>query len=127
MLTASLGRITAEISRRAPNAMIVLVDYPLLAQPGESGCAALPLTPEQITDASTYLEGVTAAMTSATSSAPRAHLVRASHSSRGHGVCSAQPWLYGYQNPAPYHERPAGKAALARLVSDTVSRYRNPR
>ncbi len=121
-LTRSLTRLIADIAVRAPHAMIIVVDYPPLAVSGESGCAALPLTSGQIDQTSRVLDGVDGALAAATS-ATGTHLVRASLAGRAHGVCSAQPWLYGYGGPAPYHERPFGKTAISRLVAEMVTRH----
>ncbi|NDK88191.1 SGNH/GDSL hydrolase family protein [Gordonia desulfuricans] len=120
-LSDSLTRVVTEISDRAPNATVVVVDYPPLAVRGDFGCAALPLTYEQIAEVSVVLDHITEALADAASQVD-AHVVEASRAGRAHGVCSPQPWLYGYHGPSPYHQNPEGKSAIARLVAETVGR-----
>ncbi|WLP89136.1 MULTISPECIES: SGNH/GDSL hydrolase family protein [Gordonia] len=120
-LNQSLDNMLVEIEQRAPKARVVFVDYPPLAQHGDEPCSEMPLTREQLALTLDVLDNVTEAISEAATEAG-AHLVRASHAGRGHGVCTADPWLYGWEAPAPYHERPAGKVAIAHLVAELVER-----
>ncbi len=120
-LNQSLDNMLVEIEKRAPDARVVFVDYPPLAQHGDEPCAEMPLTREQLALTLDVLDNVTEAIAEAATEAG-AHLVRASHAGRGHGVCTAEPWLYGWEAPATYHERQAGKTAIAHLVAELVAR-----
>ena len=121
-----LARIAAEVHRRSPQAQLVFVDY-FTVLPPQGGCTAAPL---QAGDA-TALRGVAARLAQLTAAAAReggALLLPLAALSADHGVCSAQPWLNGFQRPpgdvpfAAYHPTSAGMAAAARALDALLPR-----
>ncbi|MGC4935134.1 SGNH/GDSL hydrolase family protein [Gordonia sp. DT30] len=117
-LSTTLHRVLQAIRDRAPQATIVFVDY-LPLTTGDATCDVLPLSPEQRAETLTVYAGLTKAIATAANSVG-AEVVRMSTAGHDHGVCSADPWLYGYESPAPYHETPSGKAAIAATVAKVV-------
>lgn len=122
-----MTRIVTDIRRTAPDARVVFVDYTTVL-PAQGVCAALPITEAQADRAravAARLEQVTADVARQTSSG----LVRASELTKGHDVCSADPWVYGFEwgsNPlshsvVPFHPR---EAAMSRIASAVVATLR---
>ncbi|MEN2512857.1 SGNH/GDSL hydrolase family protein [Gordonia polyisoprenivorans] len=116
-LTDDLVRMLRVIHQRAPRASVLFVDYLPLVDGTQ--CDLLPLTTEQQAETDAVYRGLNAAITTA-SKRGDARVVAVSTAGRDHGVCSPVPWLLGYQGPAPYHETPAGKVAIADLVSESA-------
>ncbi|AZG46039.1 SGNH/GDSL hydrolase family protein [Gordonia insulae] len=108
-------RAVEAVRARAPHARIVLVDYLPIVGTSSTTCAALPLSPSEIAQTRRVFDGLTDA-TSRAAQATGAQLVTASKSGAAHGVCSSQPWVYGFEGGAVYHPTPAGKTAVAQLV-----------
>lgn len=126
--TATIGsRVTASlraVRRLAPQATVVLVGYPRLV-PDEGTCAALPLA------AGDYAEGrrISRALDTALARAARragATFVDVYDVSRGHDICSIDPWVNGRttdrQRALAYHPFAAGMRAVADQVLATLSR-----
>ena len=108
----------------APEARIVLVDYATVLPRNAKPCAALPLRGKQIR----YSLDVARQLKRATKHAARqsgAELVKLSKASRGHDVCSAKPWVTGWEfgpdfmagGTVPYHPNAAGMTAAADLIA----------
>ncbi|WHU47311.1 SGNH/GDSL hydrolase family protein [Gordonia sp. L191] len=116
-LTDDLVRMLRAIHQRAPRASVLFVDYLPLVDGTQ--CGQLPLTTEQQTETEGVYRGLNAAIATA-SRRGDARVVAVSTAGRDHGVCSPDPWLFGYQGSAPYHESPAGKAAIAEMVSESA-------
>lgn len=115
----SLVSVVLEIRVRAPRAKVVLVDYPPAVSGADRGCAGLPLTPDQISEARQIFDGLAAA-TERAAHTTGAILVRASKAGAAHTVCSPQPWLSGFTPPWPYHPTELGKQAVANLVLNAI-------
>lgn len=114
----------AAIAERAPNARILLVNYPRLL-PDDGTCDAIPLR----RGGYDYILGINEALSEAVDDAVAAsdgaaELVDVWSASRGHDICSAKPWVNGLQD-APgramsLHPFAAEQKAVARLISATL-------
>jgi lysophospholipase L1-like esterase len=125
-LPRKMTQIAADIRKIAPRAQIVFVDYTTVL-PAKGRCAALPVTDAQANRAravATKLQEITADVARNTDST----LVRASKATEGHDVCSADPWVYGFEwgsNPLehsvlPYHPREAAMKQIAEVVEKSL-------
>lgn len=124
-LEASLTAIASEVSRRAPQARLVFVQY-LTAVP-EKTCNATAITAEDAANARVIgreLATVTARVAKATG----ALLVPADQMSRDHTACGTEPWSHGLyegydmQQGTPWHPAPAGHAAIAAELERLLQR-----
>lgn len=118
---AAMRRIAAAVRERAPRALLVFVDYPVVL-PVHGICAATPLTPAQA-DAARALADRLEAITAAAASDTGARLIKASMLSEGHDACAAQPWMTGFPGPAgavAYHLTEAGMEAVAEALDDAL-------
>ena len=104
---------------RAPLARILVVDYPPVVVSGGPTCAKLPLSPLEIASTIRVYDGLAAA-TARGAEISGAGLVQTSGIGAFHTVCSADPWLRGFELPVPYHPNAAGKAGVAKLVINAV-------
>ncbi|CPX56138.1 SGNH/GDSL hydrolase family protein [Mycobacteroides abscessus] len=96
---ASLQQIGREAHRRAPHATVVFVDY-MTVLPDAGYCPdKLPITSAQF-DRARFLAKTLAAKTKEAAQATGSLFVSASDLTRGHDICSADPWVYGYTFPA---------------------------
>ncbi|HYO40198.1 MAG TPA: SGNH/GDSL hydrolase family protein [Nocardioidaceae bacterium] len=127
-VTATIGsRVTASlraVRRIAPGATVVLVGYPRLV-PEAGTCSALPLA------AGDYAVGrrISGALDRALAGAARragATYVDVYDVSRGHDICSADPWVNGRttdrQRALAYHPFASGMRAVADQVLATLAR-----
>lgn len=115
----NLARIVLDARVRAPRAKVVVVDYPPVIGSDMRTCAKLPLTPSQVAETKRIFDGLVAA-TARAARATGAILVQPSKAGAGHGVCSPQPWLTGFDPPMPYHPTDLGKQAVAKLVLGAI-------
>ena len=120
----NVARSVRAIRERAPRAQVVLVGY-LRLVPERGTCAELPLATGD------YAEGrrIGVALNSALERAARRTHVRfvdAHALSRGHDICSADPWVNGRltdrQRALAYHPFSAGMRAVADGVLATLRR-----
>ncbi|MGY1693145.1 SGNH/GDSL hydrolase family protein [Geodermatophilus sp. SYSU D01105] len=126
-LPVALAGLVTAVRERAPRARVVLVDY-LTVLPRSGGCAALPMVDDDLA----YCRGIAEQLEVATATAARetgADLVRASAASRDNSVCSAEPWVTGWEfgdiaagGVVPYHPNAAGMRAVADLLTDHLRR-----
>ncbi|WLP89393.1 SGNH/GDSL hydrolase family protein [Gordonia sp. NB41Y] len=107
------------VKARAPHARVVFVDYPPVVLAGERACSLLPLKPEELA-ATVRVYDELAAATARAAEASGSQLVRTMPAATGHTVCSADPWLNGFELPIPYHPNDAGKSGVASLVIDAL-------
>ena len=118
-VTRTLIQTVLEIRLRAPNARVVLVDYPPVVVAGETPCDLLPLS-QQETELTIRVFDNLAAATARAARLTGTDLVQASVAGAGHTVCSAHPWLRGFAPPIPYHPTTRGKTGVADLVVDSL-------
>jgi lysophospholipase L1-like esterase len=120
-LQAELVQMVQAIRAKAPQARIVLVDYSTILPENGKPCAALPLTREEIRfslDVARQLQLATKHAAQQTG----VELVELSKASRHHDVCSADPWVNGW-DLAPtafgsqYHPNAEGMQAAADLIA----------
>ena len=118
-VTAAIGTI----QRRAPDAEIVLVGYPRLA-PERGTCARLPLARGDYATARTVTQALNRALMRA-AAATGARFVDLYAASRGHDICSADPWVNGRRTvegrALAYHPLAAGTRAAAAAVLAVLS------
>ncbi|MGY1592098.1 SGNH/GDSL hydrolase family protein [Geodermatophilus sp. SYSU D00708] len=127
-LAVELTAAVAAVRERAPRARVVLVDYLTVLPPSGGGCPALPMDDGDLA----LCRGIAEQLEAATATAARAagaDLVRASAASRDHSVCSADPWVTGWEfgdvtagGVVPYHPNAAGMRAVADLVTGHLRR-----
>lgn len=126
-LPRAMADVAAAVRARAPNALLVFVDYPVVLPPRDL-CDGTPLTREQA-DAARALAVRLAAITEAAASAAGARLLKVSELSRGHDACAADPWMTGYPAPtgaAAYHVTAPGMEAVARALDQMLDRVPAP-
>ena len=120
-LPAKLDALYTEIHNRAPYADVIVVGYPHLFN-GTTCATTLAITPDEmaaINDTADQLAAVISAAASAhgfTFADPRSAFA-------GHEVCTADPYLLGYQASATvesFHPTVAGQNAYAALVGSLV-------
>ena len=126
-LPARLGALLAAVRERAPQARVLLVDY-LTILPADGGCAALPMSPDDVR----LCAGIGRRLEAATAAAARTagvELVEASAISRDHTVCAPEPWVTGWEfgdllagGVGPYHPNAAGMSAVAERLTDHLRR-----
>ena len=117
-ITAQVTAAIGIIQRRAPDAEVVLVGYPRLA-PEHDTCARLPLARGDYATARTVTRALNRALARA-AAATGARFVDLYAASRGHDVCSADPWVNGRRTvegqALAYHPLATGMRATADAV-----------
>jgi len=116
-LASDMRRIGLEARRRAPQAVVVFVDYasPL---PPRGTCPALGI-PVAIADAERQAARRLARITAAAARQSGARLIAASALNRGHDACAPEPWSIGAdQRPGgiPMHPAIPAHAAIAAAI-----------
>ncbi len=105
-----------DVRRAAPDAKVVLVGYPRLVDYGTSCPGRLPFTPTQISTMYAVQGELNLVMRRAAAAA-EVVFVDLLKASRGHGICSRDPWVNGRQSrpgvAAAYHPMPAEMSAAA--------------
>ncbi|RSM43212.1 SGNH/GDSL hydrolase family protein [Amycolatopsis balhimycina DSM 5908] len=122
--TSHLVAIVAAITKQAPGARVVLVDYLTVLD------ADTPTGPDAPFPAATRdsLRAVAGALADAFADAAKlsgADLVAMSRLSEGHGLTSAHPWVNGFmakQPTASFHPTLTGMTAVADAVIDHLGR-----
>jgi lysophospholipase L1-like esterase len=125
-LEAHMRQIVDGVHHVSPNAKVVFVDYVTIL-PSKGSCPdKLPLTDAELEQGRmivTRLEDLTAKVAKETDSG----MVKASALTRGHDVCSADPWVFGLQFSAPgifgptaYHPKPPAMDAIAAKLEQTL-------
>lgn len=125
-------RIAEEVRRRSPHATLVFVDY-LTFLPEVGACyERLPLTKSQL-ERARFIERRLAEMTATAARRNGALLVQASQLSKGHDICSANPWVFGLPfpkamfnwAPMPFHPNQQGMDAIAAAINRSVRSAQN--
>lgn len=117
-VTAELVAAVQAVRLRAPRAHILLVEYPPAINPAAAACPALPLDADQIAETGRIWSGLEQATQAAGQAA--GVTVVAAPDAMEHTVCSPQPWINGYEPPAPFHPNVQGKRAMADMVLATL-------
>jgi len=125
----SLIRVVTAVRGKAPDAIVVIVDYLPILDPAATACTRVPLTHEQAVAFRKTYDGLLAA-TERAATATGARLARVPDATpEDHTPCGSQPWITGYEvpNPAegkgiPYHPTDAGMAVMADAVADTLGK-----
>uniref|UniRef100_UPI0035CC33F2 SGNH/GDSL hydrolase family protein n=1 Tax=uncultured Sphingomonas sp. TaxID=158754 RepID=UPI0035CC33F2 len=120
VLETTLLATLREIRRRAPDAKVVVVTYPVVLPPHDT-CAKLGLDAAQVAAMRTVGER----LADATRSAARqggAIVVDMQRRGVGHDACSAEPWVNGARDVkgALFHPTLAGAEATARAISEAL-------
>ena len=117
-----LAAAVRTVQRTSPKAQVLLVGYPRIVAGGRS-CAALPLAAGDYA----WAEGVNRALTRAVEGAARrtgATYVDVWSASRGHDICSRDPWINGsvtdQRRALAFHPYAVEQRAVARLVEQAV-------
>jgi lysophospholipase L1-like esterase len=123
----SLQEIGREAHRRAPNATVVYVNYTTVL-PGTGYCPdKLPITNAQF-DRARQLAKTLITKTDEAAHATGSLLISAADLTRGHDICSAAPWVYGYTfsasplnyGPMAYHPTLRAMTAIAAEINETL-------
>lgn len=113
-VTAALRRV----HQLAPQATVLVVGYPQIIAPGDS-CSKLPLAAGDYAYAAKVNQAM-ATMLQRAAEATGSSYVDVFTASKGHGVCSADPWINGSVNDqkraAAYHPFAVEQKAVAELV-----------
>ena len=125
---ASLQEIGREAHRRAPNAAVVYVDYTTVLPEAGYCPDKLPITNAQF-DRGRLLAKTLITKTDEVAHATGSLLVSAADLTRGHDVCSADPWVYGYTfsesplnyGPMAYHPTMHAMAAIAAAINKALN------
>ena len=112
------------IRTRAPEALVVVVGYPRLV-PDTGSCAALPFASGDYAEGRRISRALDRALARASTLA-RVSYVDLYDTSRGHDICSAEPWVNGRvtnrQRALAYHPLAAGMHAAAEGVLAALGR-----
>jgi hypothetical protein len=110
------------VSRRAPKAVIIIVDYPKVL-PKAGTCALTPLSAEQA-DRSRVIAGRLEQLTQTAAKEAGVLILRASALSKGHDVCAKEPWMNGFGGSVvvPYHPNLDGMTAIAKKLDAMLKR-----
>ncbi len=128
-LEANLRAVAREVSRRAPKARLVFVQYVKLIP--DTPCAAAQLLPEGALATRDIGEQL-ARVTVRAALAEGADVLAADLFSRGHTLCDADKWSVGpkpggIEAPAPWHPTAAGHAAIAAELAAMLTGSRTQR
>jgi lysophospholipase L1-like esterase len=121
---AGLARVVEGLSRRCPDARVILVDYPPLFSDQTLPRVDVPLTAGQIAALRALYDGVIQAFAEA-AEASGATLVRASELGRDHALGSDSPWVSGFRLAGPrafssLHPNARGMRALGEHVAEVA-------
>jgi len=113
-----LGRILQEVRTRAPNAQVIVVGYPQIVS-ADHPCAKLPLAKGDYAYAAKVNVALNKALRDAVLASGTSY-IDVWTASKGHDICSADPWVNGsagdQKRAAAYHPFAKEQEAVARLV-----------
>lgn len=124
-LEEQMRAIAAQVTARAPKAILVFVNYAAVLAP-EGTCALTPLPPTQA-DASREIARRLEQITARAASQADARLIDAASLTAAHHACAQEPWMQGYKpNPdwrthVPYHPTKAGMTAVAEALAAVLA------
>jgi lysophospholipase L1-like esterase len=123
---AKVTGLLREVHQRAPKAKVFVVGYPQIVSPGDA-CPELPLAKGDYA----YAEQVNLALTEMLRTAAQAtdsSYVDVWTASKGHDICSSDPWINGSvdneRQAARYHPFAKEQAAVADLVVKAIQSSR---
>ena len=121
-LEGDLLRAMQKIRERAPEALILVIGYPQIV-PDEGTCTLLPLASGDYAFARMIFDGYNDAL-DAGANAIGATYVDMAAASKGHDICSGDPWVAGLEAPlgdsVPWHPYPAEQRAVADQVLEEL-------
>ncbi|MFC3174686.1 SGNH/GDSL hydrolase family protein [Novosphingobium bradum] len=124
-LARAMQRIGHEARRRAPRAVVVFVDYPVVVPP-QGTCAALGIAEPQA-EAGRAAAARLARVTAEAARRSGARLLAASALTRGHDACAPQPWSEGASlrpGGIAMHPMIAAHAAIAERLEQMLETNR---
>jgi lysophospholipase L1-like esterase len=120
LLQQKLVNVVQAVRLAAPQARIILADYLTILPLSNRGCAALPLTSDQIAYSRNVANQLTAD-TIRTALQTRVEYLPLSLLSLGHDACSANPWVNPWSSSvlvgSQYHPNATGIAFEAQVIS----------
>lgn len=129
-LPDNFEKIVAGIHQRAPSATIVFVNYVTLL-PETGACPdKLPLSADEL-EKSRSVAARLAAITQTVANQAGSDLLKASDLTKGHDVCSSDPWVNGFQfpvtplgfAPVPYHPTAESMQAVAAALDRMLPQF----
>lgn len=118
----NLDRALAEIRKRAPDAVVVVLGYPHVA-PDEGTCDLLPVPPDDYEYVRRIIEGLNTALEGAAAAA-EATYVDMYDVSAGHDICGEEPWIAGAPirptGATAWHPYAAESQAAAELILEAL-------
>lgn len=120
-----LVRVLREVSRRAPEATVVLVGYPRFVDVGGPACPQLPVAPADARGLDAFSSALNDAMARA-ARAGGAEYADLYTPSAGHGVCAGEEaWVNGVETDTEralaLHPLARGQAAVAEVLADLLT------
>lgn len=113
-----VATVLQQVQRRAPEAEVVLVGYPRLVAPGRE-CENIPVSGDRLTEIAALERSLNRSLRSA-ARRTGALFVDMHGVSRGHEVCSSEPWVNGVrtdeEEALALHPFAAGQKAVAEQV-----------
>lgn len=126
-VTENLEKIVGEVRKRAPQADIVIINYPA-ALPPHGTCAGIGISADQAQISREVAQRLAEATRLAVTRAG-VRLIDMAEYSAGHHACSAQPWVNGKlgggaapEHGAAFHPNAAGAAATAERIAALLQR-----
>jgi len=122
-----LNIITNAIIEKAPNAVIVLIDYATVL-PLTALCDLTPMDTKYAIE-SNYIKGQLEGMLERVSTRNGTLLIKASEITRDHNVCSEEPWIRDYKSAEwgmttlPYHPKYEYMLAITDALEDVLKPY----
>ena len=122
-----LNIITNAIIEKAPNAVIVLIDYATVL-PLTALCDLTPMDTKYAIE-SNYIKGQLEGMLERVSTRNGTLLIKASEITRDHNVCSEEPWIRDYKSAEwgmttlPYHPTYEYMLAITDALEDVLKPY----
>jgi hypothetical protein len=122
-----LNVITTAIKDKAPEAVIVLIDYATVL-PSTPLCALTPMDTKYAME-SNYIKVQLEDMLERVSTRNRTLLIKASEITRDHNACSKEPWIRDYKSAdwgmttLPYHPTYEYMLAITDALEDVLKPY----
>ena len=117
-----VAEVLTRVKGRAPEASVVLVGYPRLVAPGRP-CPQVPVPADRLDEVAAIETRLNQALRTAAAAAG-AGFVDMHPSSRGHEICSPEPWINGRRTDdaaaLAFHPFAVGQAAVAEQVLDDL-------